>query len=103
MLNLEVPLTDTNAPIAKSGPCLRAPRRVVASLEKLNLIAVGMANNHVLDQGSSGFADTLEVLSSAGIASFGGGMTVLKRESPLLPKSLVDASDSMHVRSMNSL
>lgn len=73
VLNLETPLTDNEAPIVKAGPCLRSPRATVSALGRLNLLGVGLANNHILDQGAAGFADTLATLDDAGIPRFGGG------------------------------
>ena len=84
VLNLETPLTDGESPIAKAGPCLRSPTFVARILGELNLLGVGIANNHVLDQGSQGFADTLAALDGAGIARFGGGVDLAEARRPLI-------------------
>lgn len=84
VLNLETPLTDNESPIVKAGPCLRSPRTTVMALESLNLLGVGLANNHVLDQGVIGFADTLAALDGTGILRFGGGMNLVEARRPLI-------------------
>lgn len=84
VINLETPLTDAESPIAKSGPCLRTAASATAALVRLNLLGIGLANNHVLDQGVSGFADTLTALDAAGIPRFGGGADLEAARQPLI-------------------
>lgn len=84
VLNLETPLTDHESPIVKSGPCLRSPVATASVLGELNLLAVGLANNHVLDQGPRGFADTLAALDGAGIAYLGGGANIVEARRPFV-------------------
>lgn len=71
--NLEAPVTDTENPICKSGPNLRAPSRIIESLQKMSLRCVGLANNHILDQGIDGVLDTVKTLEGVGIPAFGAG------------------------------
>ncbi len=42
-------------------------------LERLNVVGVSLANNHALDLGTSGLAETLQALERAGIPSMGQG------------------------------
>lgn len=84
VLNLETPLTDNESPIVKAGPCLRSPRTTLMALGSLNLLGVGLANNHILDQGVTGFADTLAALDGTGILRFGGGMNLVEARRPLI-------------------
>lgn len=42
-------------------------------LRRLNVAGVGLANNHALDLGPSGYAETRRALEAAGIRSFGQG------------------------------
>jgi hypothetical protein len=46
--------------------------------------AVGLSNNHVLDRGPEGLADTLRHLRDAGIRPFGAGMNRDEASAPLL-------------------
>ena len=42
-------------------------------LKRLHVVGVGLANNHAMDLGPTGYAETLRALSEAGIAFFGQG------------------------------
>jgi poly-gamma-glutamate capsule biosynthesis protein CapA/YwtB (metallophosphatase superfamily) len=64
--NLESPLTT--APHGGSGYDLRAPPEAVAALDVAGFDIVSLANNHALDAGAVGLAQTLSVLDTAGIA-----------------------------------
>ncbi|MGM9647559.1 MAG: CapA family protein [Eubacteriales bacterium] len=73
LFNLECPLTDGGTPIAKCGPALRAPTDAVKGLKALGADFVTLANNHILDYGEEGLADTRAALADAGIATAGAG------------------------------
>lgn len=73
IFNLEVPLTDTQAPIAKCGPALIAPTAAIAGYKALGIDCLTIANNHVMDQGEQGFYTTLQTLEENDIAYVGGG------------------------------
>ena len=62
IINLEAPLTDSDTPILKWGPNLKAPIKASKGLLKLNPGLVSLANNHVMDFGSEGYKDTIGVL-----------------------------------------
>jgi AmmeMemoRadiSam system protein B len=47
--------------------------QAVAWLKRLNVVAVSLANNHALDIGPSGYAETLAALETAGIGAIGQG------------------------------
>ena len=51
----------------------RAPRAAVKALAAAGVRGVSLANNHALDYGAEGLADTLAELSAAGIAAAGAG------------------------------
>ena len=72
--DLEVPLTDTNTPIQKHGPNLRAPENAVAGIKAMGVNLLTLANNHILDQGQTGLEATLRALDGAGIPHFGTGL-----------------------------
>src|SRR5664280_1800076 len=50
IFNLELPLTDTEKPIKKDGPNLRAPIATMNGIKLLNPTIFGMANNHTMEQ-----------------------------------------------------
>jgi len=74
VVNLECPLVAENHPIRKvGGPVLRAARDCVSGLVAAGIDAVGLANNHIMDQGEAGLRSTIEVCVGAGIGCFGAG------------------------------
>lgn len=79
-INLECPLTNSNDPIPKDGPNLRAPPETVAALKNFNV--VGLANNHVMDYGSKGLEDTLIAIQNAGMKSVGAGINLRDAREP---------------------
>ena len=64
--NLESPLTT--APQVNSGYDLRAKPAAVAALHVAGFDVVSLANNHALDAGEVGLAETIAMLDAAGIA-----------------------------------
>jgi poly-gamma-glutamate capsule biosynthesis protein CapA/YwtB (metallophosphatase superfamily) len=52
---------------------LCGPPAAVHALKAMNISAVGLANNHVLDFGEEALEDTLDLLHAAGIATAGAG------------------------------
>ena len=87
LVNFECPVVENpNAkPIPKCGPNLRTSAKAVDLIKWAGFKGVTLANNHFLDYGEEGVADTLHALDSAGIAHVGGGM------------SLTEASQTMYV------
>ncbi|MCR4754927.1 MAG: CapA family protein [Lachnospiraceae bacterium] len=73
ILNLEVPLVDTKAPILKHGPNHSAPISTVARFKAMGINLFTLANNHILDQDEQGLAATIDALDRAGISHFGTG------------------------------
>ncbi len=67
MANLESPLT--RVPFAGGRFDLRAPPEAVNALTSAGFDAVSLANNHALDGGPAGLAETLDTLQRAGIAA----------------------------------
>jgi poly-gamma-glutamate synthesis protein (capsule biosynthesis protein) len=65
--NLESPLTT--ASFAGGRFDLRAPPAAVGALTTAGFDLVSLANNHALDGGAAGLAETLETLGGAGIAA----------------------------------
>lgn len=81
--NLESPIT--RAPRAVSCKLtLRAPRAAVAALRFAGFDALGLANNHMLDFGPQGLADTGTHLAAAELPLVGAGIDDTAARQPLL-------------------
>ena len=83
VFNLESPITSATTPAAVKV-CLRARRSYISQTFHRDPIAVCLANNHIMDYGPQGFADTLAALGSAGISHFGAGELSRNCGNPLL-------------------
>lgn len=75
IVDLECPLTSSNVPRNKIGPHQKAHPSTVEALKYANINLVAMANNHIMDYGSTGVIDTLQLCSANKIASVGVGRT----------------------------
>jgi capsule synthesis protein PGA_cap len=73
--NLEAPLSSRTAPAGTIGSFLRANSKAGDLLAQLRIDVVNVANNHSLDFGPEGFAETLDVLQSVGIDACGVALT----------------------------
>jgi AmmeMemoRadiSam system protein B len=63
-----------NVPEAIDDMTLAMPEELAAAwLKRLNVAGAGLANNHALDLGPSGYAETTRALDAAGIPWFGQG------------------------------
>ncbi|TBR17474.1 CapA family protein [bacterium] len=79
--NLEEPLTKRGTPAVKKFT-FRAPPERTPILKACGFGAVGLANNHVMDYGAEGLADTLEALDKAGLPHLGAGRDVREARRP---------------------
>src|SRR5690554_1296144 len=70
-VNLECPLTNHDQEINKSGPALKANIQCVEALRYFSV--VGLANNHCLDYGKKGLADTISACNGVGLPTVGAG------------------------------
>ncbi|MDB6004029.1 MAG: Mur ligase, middle domain protein [Prosthecobacter sp.] len=86
ILNLETPLTEQHASPLKGKDYLHYsdPVKSPAAFQKYGPIAYSLANNHTLDQGAAGLADTSAALGAAGARSFGAGKTLAEAAKPLI-------------------
>jgi hypothetical protein len=73
ILNLECPLIEVESPIEKCGPVLGAPTACVKGIKAAGIDVLGLANNHIMDNGWTGLNSTLETLQQEGISCFGAG------------------------------
>lgn len=83
MGNLESPLTPGDSVVTESM-VFRADTEWAQALADAGFDVVGLANNHLPNQGSDGIWDTLEALDAAGIAHTGAGMDRIEAESPAI-------------------
>ena len=71
--NLECPLIDKPSPIAKTGPVFGESADCINGIRAAGIDVVCLANNHILDHGGTGLAQTLATCAQAGIATVGAG------------------------------
>ena len=86
-VNLETPLTRRGVRAEKQNT-LRADPSLVEDLVAAGVDVVGLANNHMLDYGLEGLADTLNALEGAGLPAVGAGSNLEAARRPVV----VDAS-----------
>ncbi len=76
IVNLECPLTSSDAPIKKSGPPLKASPEYINLLSYAGFNVAALANNHIMDYGSEGLADTLNACEKNKISTVGAGKNI---------------------------
>jgi poly-gamma-glutamate capsule biosynthesis protein CapA/YwtB (metallophosphatase superfamily) len=81
LVNLECPFTARGEPIPKNFN-FRARPSTVSVLVDAGVRVVSLANNHLMDYGPDGVADTIATLDAAGIAHFGAGRTLAEARKP---------------------
>lgn len=90
--NLEGPITErTEAYARRSRWSYNAQPAAAEAIANAGVTVAGLANNHAMDRGPDGLADTVEALSDAGIASVGAGETASSAELPLLLRTSAGA------------
>lgn len=85
--NLETPITnlDRSPHAGKKAYIHRScPNRAPEAYQENRMLAFSLANNHTLDYGLEGLAQTLAALEGKGLAWFGAGLTERESEKPLL-------------------
>jgi poly-gamma-glutamate synthesis protein (capsule biosynthesis protein) len=86
LVNIEAPITGdiSKNKIIKTGPHLRMSEDTVMShLKDLKINTATLANNHILDFGANGLADTFRALENNQINYLGAGNTPLQASRPL--------------------
>ena len=73
--NLEAPVAADERNSAKKAFLYADPEVTIELLRRLNVKCVSLANNHILDCGSDGLANTIRLLDNAGIYHSGAGLT----------------------------
>jgi len=78
VINLESPLTESNGPIVKNGPCFKASPDMIRIVSQLGANLVTLANNHIRDFGDDGIKDTIAACKSQGIDIVGADVSLAK-------------------------
>jgi poly-gamma-glutamate synthesis protein (capsule biosynthesis protein) len=73
LINLETAITASNTPWTGKGIHYRMHPRNLPAISAAGIHCCSLANNHVLDWGHGGLAETLTSLHRAGIATAGAG------------------------------
>ena len=71
--NFEGCFTDSDKPIEKIGPSIKAPVETIKAIKKLGIDYATLGNTHSMDYGRQGFSDTCRTLTENGIEWFGWG------------------------------
>ncbi len=82
IVNLETAITNGGQPWPGKGMHFRMHPANISTLQAAGINACSLANNHCLDWGFSGLADTLRALDQAGIASSGAGLSPHRAQQP---------------------
>lgn len=83
--NLEGPLTTRGKPEQEKTYVFRSPPdKVSQALKNAGFNVVSLANNHTLDYGPEGLAETLQALGSVGIAHAGAGANLHEARRPVI-------------------
>ena len=74
--NLEGCFTDSDQPIEKIGPNIKAPIKTIRAIKNLGIDYAALGNTHSMDYGREGYLDTCRTLSENGIGYVGWGNDV---------------------------
>ena len=94
IVNCECALTSATTPVWKSGAVFKGAPEHVEGLTAVPFDVACLANNHVLDYGVRGLADTLRLLARHGVQTVGAGLT---EEDACAPLSLTTNGVRVHV------
>ena len=83
IVNCECALTTVATPVWKSGAVFKGAPEHVDGLTAVPFDVACLANNHVLDYGVRGLADTLGLLARHGVQTTGAGLTEADAYAPL--------------------
>lgn len=81
--NLECPATSIRQPVYKKY-IFRAEPEWLTALKRHGITHLNLANNHSIDQGRAGLADTRENIERAGMIPIGVGNTMKEAAAPVL-------------------
>jgi len=86
IIQFETPLTNTNNPIAKSGPNLKCEPNTVDFLKAWGGKVTLLANNHIGDFGPDAVVETINILQKNGYKTAGAGKNIEDAYKPLILK-----------------
>ena len=86
LCNLETPLTKNINPVSLKKPYLHwsDPGNTINYLRRYNITNISLGNNHVFDQGITGFTETITSLQNNAINYFGAGNNSIEAIKPLI-------------------
>ncbi len=82
--DLECPLTSLDKGRIKTGPHQKADPRCIELLKFASIKLAALANNHIMDYGSQGAKDTIELCHKNNIASMGVGENAVAARRPFI-------------------
>ena len=71
--NFEGGFTESDKPIEKIGPSIKAPVSTIKAVKSLGIDYATLGNTHSMDYGRQGYLDTCRTLDDNGIGYFGWG------------------------------
>lgn len=90
LVNLETAVTTSDTPWPAKGIHYRMHPAHVGCLQAARIDACVLANNHLLDWGRAGLAETLATLHEAGIAAAGAGADAVQAAAPAVLRGAGD-------------
>ena len=83
-VNLESPLCANGNAIKKIGPNIRAHPDCIYSLSEADFNVIGLANNHIMDFGEVGLAETIASCRGLKLSVCGAGKALQHAQRPLI-------------------
>ncbi len=86
IVNLECPINNVSNKnkIVKNGPHLQTTEEIIKYLKALNIGAITLANNHILDFGTVGLMNTLKECKKNNIVTAGVGKNLKEASEPVI-------------------
>lgn len=82
--NLETPITRTGAEFTEKKYRYKADPQVATAIRKAGFSVLTLANNHIMDFGAQGLAETCQYLKNANIHFSGAGRNLAEARRPVL-------------------
>ncbi len=82
--NLEAPVTERGSPFVGKAYSFRMGPEIIRCIKKLKIDVVSLANNHLMDYGTSGMEDTISYLEKLSIRYSGAGKNLAEARRPAL-------------------
>ena len=87
VLNLEAPFSDKGDPAKNKINLYMNEKNLFDTFAENNIIAINLANNHIMDYGEDAFVTTLEILNKKNISYFGAGKKSNNYNNPFIIKN----------------